>query len=199
VRHRRRFSPLVPDLARVAIASPALIRALSRRYLRQLPSAGGPPGHVWLEVWLEQAPKASRRVRLAPSRDALGLPRAEVTWTCEPEEVEASRLLTRWIAEDLDRLGIARVRELPAMTDDSAWLATVRDGFHPAGTTRMSATPATGVVDPSLQVHGVEGLYVVGSSVFPTSGFANPTLTIVALAHRLAGHLDHVVTARTRS
>jgi choline dehydrogenase-like flavoprotein len=53
----------------------------------------------------------------------------------------------------------------------------------------MSDDPATGVVDADCRVHGVAGLYVCGSSVFPTSGYANPTLTIVALALRLADHL----------
>jgi choline dehydrogenase-like flavoprotein len=198
VRGRDRSSSSLSDLARVTAASPALVRALSRRYLRQLPAPAGPPQHVWLEVWLEQAPRADRRIRLGAVPDALGLRQAEVRWSCEPEELEASRVLTRWIAEDLDRLGLAQVRELPAMTDDAAWLASVSDGFHPAGTARMSASPMTGVVDPDLQVHQVEGLYVLGSSVFPTSGYANPTLTIVALAHRLAGHLGHVLATRTK-
>ena len=57
------------------------------------------------------------------------------------------------------------------------------------GTTRMSNDPAQGVVDVNCRVHGMNNLYVAGSSVFPTSGFANPTLTLVALALRLADHL----------
>ena len=57
------------------------------------------------------------------------------------------------------------------------------------GTTRMHADPRRGVVDADCRVHGIANLYVAGSSVFPTSGAANPTLTIVALALRLAGHL----------
>jgi choline dehydrogenase-like flavoprotein len=126
---------------------------------------------------------------LARTRDSLGLQQAVVHWRCDDEELATTRRLTRWIAEDLERLGIARVRELPAMWDDGAWRASVRDGFHPAGTTRMADDPRHGVVDPNLQVHGVRGLYVVGASVFPTSGYANPTLTVVALAFRLVAHL----------
>lgn len=53
----------------------------------------------------------------------------------------------------------------------------------------MHADPAHGVVDPDCRVHGTENLFIAGSSVFPTSGFANPTFTIVALAIRLADHL----------
>jgi choline dehydrogenase-like flavoprotein len=63
------------------------------------------------------------------------------------------------------------------------------DASHHIGTTRMSDDPKRGVVDRHCKVHGVANLYVAGSSVFPSSGHANPTFTIVALALRLAAHL----------
>ena len=59
-------------------------------------------------------------------------------------------------------------------------------GNHQIGTTRMSASPKEGVVDPNGRVHGVGNLYVLGSSVFPTGGAANPTLTIIAMALRMS-------------
>lgn len=62
------------------------------------------------------------------------------------------------------------------------------------GTTRMHTDPAQGVVDSDGRVHGTRNLYVTGSSVFPSGGYANPTLTIIALASRLAGHLTHPAT-----
>jgi choline dehydrogenase-like flavoprotein len=193
LRDRRIPEDASADVARAAGAVPALARALYRRQVKGLQSAGGRPARVRLEVWVEQAPKRERRVTLADSRDALGLRQPAVNWSCDAEELETTRQLTRWIAEDLERLGIARVRELPAMTDDEAWRDTVHDSFHPAGTTRMADSPRRGVVDRDLRVHGVGGLYVVGGSVFPTSGYANPTLTISALALRLAAHLDRAV------
>jgi choline dehydrogenase-like flavoprotein len=61
--------------------------------------------------------------------------------------------------------------------------------YHHIGTTRMSDDPRRGVVDRHGLVHGTANLYVVGSSVFPTCGYANPTLTLVALALRLADRL----------
>jgi len=67
-------------------------------------------------------------------------------------------------------------------------------GFHHLGTTRMAADPRAGVVDADCRVHGVANLYIAGSSVFPTGGCANPTLTIVALALRLADHLEAQLT-----
>ena len=68
--------------------------------------------------------------------------------------------------------------------------------YHHLGTTRMHVDPRHGVVDPSCRVHGVSGLHVTGGSVFPTSGAANPTLTIVALALRLADELKHELAVR---
>jgi choline dehydrogenase-like flavoprotein len=62
-------------------------------------------------------------------------------------------------------------------------------GSHHMGTTRMSDDPMQGVVDRNCKVHGIDNLFVAGSSVFPTGGFVNPTLTLTALAHRLGDHL----------
>jgi choline dehydrogenase-like flavoprotein len=66
----------------------------------------------------------------------------------------------------------------------------IGSGLHHMGTTRMSDDPATGVVDSNCRVFGVDNLYIAGSSVFPSVGFSNPTLTIVALACRMANHLN---------
>lgn len=71
------------------------------------------------------------------------------------------------------------------------WPARVRGARHHIGTTRMHADPCRAVVDADCRVQGIANLYVAGSSVFPTSGAANPTLTIVALALRLARHLQN--------
>ncbi len=60
---------------------------------------------------------------------------------------------------------------------------------HHIGTTRMHVDPKNGVVNEHCRVHGLKNLYVAGSSVFPTSGLANPTLTITALALKLSDYL----------
>ena len=76
------------------------------------------------------------------------------------------------------------------------WRPHLNDHYHHIGTTRMDPDPRRGVVDTDCRVHGVRNLYIASSSVFPTGGFSNPTLTILALAMRLA---DHLATAlRTR-
>jgi choline dehydrogenase-like flavoprotein len=66
----------------------------------------------------------------------------------------------------------------------------IRGGYHHMGTTRMSVMPKDGVVNSDCRVHGTDNLYVAGSSVFATCGYANPTFTIGALALRLADHLS---------
>lgn len=63
-------------------------------------------------------------------------------------------------------------------------------GYHASGTCRMGATPEDGVVDGDLRVHDVDNLYVCSTAVFPSVGAVNPTLTLVALAFRLADHLS---------
>jgi choline dehydrogenase-like flavoprotein len=68
-------------------------------------------------------------------------------------------------------------------------------GLHHMGTTRMSADPRSGVVDRDCRVHGIGNLYVAGASVFPTVGWANPTMTVVALALRLASHVTDLLAA----
>jgi choline dehydrogenase-like flavoprotein len=56
----------------------------------------------------------------------------------------------------------------------------------------MSDDPKYGVVNRNLQIHGFKNIYVAGSSVFPTGGGTNPTLTVVMLAERLGHHLSKI-------
>ncbi|MEJ5915900.1 GMC family oxidoreductase [Pseudokineococcus sp. 1T1Z-3] len=196
-RARRRPEHLVREVATAATAAPAVARTAYRRLVRGM-AIGERPSHVWLQLWVEQAPDPERRVYLADELDAHGLPRARVRWTCSDLELETTRQMTRWVGADLERLGIATLRELPSMTDDDAWRGSVLDAAHPAGTTAMAPDPADGVVRTDLEVHGVRGLSVVGGSVFPTSGYANPTLTVVALALRLAERLTTQAALPTR-
>ena len=78
-----------------------------------------------------------------------------------------------------------------ALKDESLDLVPAKLGgvSHEVGTLRMSSDAATGVVDQNLKVHGMDDLYACDLSVFPTSPAANPSLTLVALAMRLAKEL----------
>jgi choline dehydrogenase-like flavoprotein len=137
----------------------------------------------------EQCPDPNSRIRLSGHRDRLGLPIAEVDWRISSQEPASQAALAELIISEFHRLGLP-----PLYPAD--WVRNVRhDGGtfvnwnHPSGTTRMANNPRCGVVDANCRVHGIERLSIMGSSVFPTGGYANPTLMIVALAVRLAHHL----------
>ena len=135
-----------------------------------------------LLVNVEQRPNLENRVVLAPTRDAFGVPRVVVHWRWrEDEQANLERLRTT-LARGIEEAGLGRVEIRSGQRPDP-------NAHHHAGTTRMHADPRKGAVDADGRVHGTDNLYATGASVFPTAGFANPTLTIVALALRLADHL----------
>lgn len=152
---------------------------------------------VALVVRAEQAPNPESRVLLTDRTDPLGVPRVALDWRMTELDVRSVAVLVETLDAELRRLGLGRI-DVPDWLADPAggWRtdplisAHPIGGYHHMGTTRMSADPRSGVVDPHGQVHGVENLFVVGSSVFPTSGWANPTLTIAALALRTADRIE---------
>ena len=138
----------------------------------------------------EQSPRATNRVTLGRDSDSLGVPRVELHWKLSELERHTPRRAAMLFGEYLAAKGYGRVRLLPWLAEDGEYPTDdERIGNHHMGGTRMSADPRTGVVDPNCRVHGLSNLYVCGSSVFPSGGHANPTLTIVQLAIRLAAHL----------
>lgn len=137
----------------------------------------------------EQLPDPASRVTLADTRDALGLRRARIDWRVHDPEARTMRRMSALIAAEFARLGLPAPQPAPWVAQEAPLPAEFLDVAHPTGTTRMGRDPQRSVVDANGQVHGVHGLFVAGSSIFPTSGHANPTLTIVALSLRLADHL----------
>lgn len=157
---------------------------------RKLPSVvlGDPRGLYPADVNGEQEPNRDSRIALGSERDALGIPRVRVSWRAT--EADYRRLLA----------GLQRIAKAFAKSDtvrlsldgvDEAYLAKtiVPIGGHHVGTARMAEDPCHGVCDANGEVFSVPGLFVAGAAVFPTSSFANPTLTLVALTLRLAEHL----------
>lgn len=161
------------------------------RHLQGIASPGRPARGLafGINVRSEHAPNPESRVALSDDTDALGLPRVRLDWRLSELDHRTLQRSAEIVASEIGRLALGRVR-LSRPTPESDG---IRGAWHHMGTTRMSSTPATGVVDADCRVHGVSNLYVAGSSVFPTSGQANPTLTIVALALRLADHLAKVL------
>src|SRR5690606_5384338 len=123
------------------------------------------------------------RITLGTERDALGVPRARVRFRWNAFDQRSAARSQQLLAPALARAGIgASCYE----HRDRLALVTQMSTHHPAGTARMSASARDGVVDSHCRVHGVRNLHVASSAVFPTAGHANPTLTIMALAIRIA-------------
>ncbi|HEX7023273.1 MAG TPA: GMC family oxidoreductase [Gemmatimonadales bacterium] len=135
-----------------------------------------------LLIDLEQDPHPDNRVTLASGRDALGMPRPLLEWRWREEEQARLLRVRRAVTRELERAGAGTIQ----VSDHSPLDPFVH---HHVGATRMHRDPRFGVVDAGLRSHEAENLYVVGSSVFPSAGFANPTLTSVALALRLGDRL----------
>jgi choline dehydrogenase-like flavoprotein len=133
-------------------------------------------------VNLEQRPHPDNRVVLTSDRDRLGVPRVALHWRWRPDEQAGVERLRAVVVRAIEDAAIGRVEVAAGHRIDP-------NAHHHAGTTRMSDDPRRGVVDADGRVHGIENLYITGASVFPTAGFANPTLTIVALALKLADRI----------
>lgn len=143
---------------------------------------------MWkLTLRAEQAPWTESHVTLTDETDALGMPRLALHWAVHPDDLRGYRKTVSILGRELAEAGLGRTwspRDAEGLFD---W--KIDPGGHHMGTTRMSADPSEGVVDRDCRCHDVENLYLAGSSVFATGGSANPTLTVVALAERLADHL----------
>ncbi len=202
-------SPLTQAKAAVeAVGSrkPGAIANKGLRLLRHVPELAGRAAHtvatgkapifrpsrVMLKAHVEQRPDPANRVTLSTERDPFGIPLPRLAWRVHAEELRTMRGITEAVGESFARLGWGRMavaRWLDQGVD--AARPEMEDTYHHAGTTRMATTEAEGVTDPQCRVFGTGNLYIAGSSLFPTSGYANPTLTIVALAIRLADSLNH--------
>ncbi len=131
---------------------------------------------------LEQAPHPENRIVLGVRRDGFGLRRPELCWRWRVDDQARLERLRALVARELEAAGLGRVVRTTQRRPNP-------NAHHHAGTTRMGDTADSSVVDDHCLVHGTENLFAVGSSVFPTAGYANPTFTVVALALRLGDHL----------
>ena len=144
----------------------------------------------------EQAPNPASRLTLDKERDNLGMPRVQLDWRFSDIDKQTVRVLMSTFDNELIRLGLGRLEPSGWLTEEgTSWQTDDLIGKHPVGgyhhmgTTRMASDAHLGVVDANCRVHGMGNLFIAGSSVFPTGGWANPTLTILALVLRLADHL----------
>jgi choline dehydrogenase-like flavoprotein len=155
---------------------------------RKFPSVIVTPrtGRYSIDFHAEQVPNPASRVYLDTRLDALDMPRLVADWRYLPQDV-ATLQGPGPAGKDLAASGLGRFDYDPAMVETEM----IRYGAYPGhhiGTVRMGTDPAS-MVDADCRVHGVSGLSIAGTAVFPTSSQANPTLTAIALGLRLADHL----------
>jgi choline dehydrogenase-like flavoprotein len=184
--HLRNVARDLPSVA--AFALDWLVR---RRFAaRKFPSLVVHPrsGIYSLDFHAEQAPNPDSRVTITRERDRLGVPKLHVDWRLSATDLRTVRLSLAALEADFSESGCATLHYDAADIIDAAHRDGAYGGHH-IGTARMSASPREGVVDETCRVHGVGNLYIAGSAVFPTSSQANPTLTVVAMALRLADAL----------
>jgi choline dehydrogenase-like flavoprotein len=141
-----------------------------------------------LETVFEPIPNRDSRVTLSREVDPLGLRQAVVDWRLTDQDKNNFFRQTEIVLDGLLQSGVVEPLGDGALMRPS-WPEDIQGCWHHMGTTRMSSTPATGVVDADCRVHGIQNLFIAGSSVFPTVGSDSPTITIVALSLRLAEHL----------
>ena len=200
-RARRRPERLTRELGRIGRDAAKLAPVAYRRITKGR-SARATPARVLLQTHAEQAPDPDSRVTLSTRRDRLGVPLPKVDWRLSELDRRTAQTMVETVAQEFRRLGLGAVRPQPWL-DGADWRRGLSDSFHHMGTTRLGSDPKTSVLDGDCRVHDVAGLYVAGSSVFPACGYANPTLTIAAMAIRLSDHLkdqlDRAADMLTRS
>lgn len=182
------------------------------RKLRQILAKPAPPAYasyLWLtnasvakmdvlgiHAHFEQAPDRENRVTLSNQRNATSLFRPRLRWRLGEMEARSVRRTLDIVHDELKAAGVGEIKNRPPGADVARFAGVTH---HHMGTTRMHNDPKHGVVDEDCKVHGISNLFVAGSSVFPTGGAATATLTLVALAIRLADHLTALLSATSPS
>ncbi len=191
----RRVVPHTGKRLRTVLSDPMAVAASAKAAVDR--RTGVRSGAGWtvlqLAVMSEQEPNPLSRVTLGRRRDIYGQPVARLDWRLTDLDRRSIRRSQDILDEEFRNAGIGQIEDKLGDEDPPARLSI---GYHHLGTTRMHDDPKQGVVDPDGRVHGIGNLYMTGGSVFTAGGCANPTLTVMALALRLAAHLkDEAKTA----
>lgn len=143
-----------------------------------------------VHLHVEQAPHPDNRVTLDDATDALGCRKTHLHWEWRERDYTSVRRAQKLLADGLRKAGLG---EYEIASEHGLPVLEASGLHHQMGTTRMHEDPAQGVVDADCRVHGIGNLFVAGYSVFPTGGYINPTLTVVAMSLRLADHVRQVL------
>jgi choline dehydrogenase-like flavoprotein len=149
-----------------------------------------PIERIDVRVAMIPVPNPESRVLLGDETDALGLRRVKLDWRLTELDKRSVARALEIMGAEIGRMGIGRFKML--ISDDPAWPEDLEGANHHVGTTRMHDDARQGVVDRNCKAHGIDNLYIAGSSVFPTAGIGTPTSMIVALSLRLADHLREI-------
>jgi choline dehydrogenase-like flavoprotein len=195
LRERQGHTRIAAHARNIASDAPRLLAFLSkwvreRRFAyRRLPYVAieSRTGRYPIDFNAEQTPLSHSRVVLDGVTDRLGMPGLSIRWACAPSDFAAIERTYRILGDRIEAAGIGKIDFDGDPGEAIARCGPV--GGHHIGLTRMSASAGAGVVDRNCRLHDCRNVYIASSSVFPTSSHANPTLTIVALALRLAAHL----------
>ncbi len=175
------------DVVQMIGGAPAVLRTYAKRAVEIV----RPRRVMALRTVVETTPQRDSRVSLDSTVERLGQPRATVDWRVSDSDRRGLDHLRRTLARLLHESDQGKMIDDWSLRENG-WPPSMDGGRHHMGTTRMHDDPTRGVVDANAQVHGIANLHVAGSSVFPTGSYVNPTLTIVALTHRLADRLRNL-------
>jgi choline dehydrogenase-like flavoprotein len=151
------------------------------------------PAAYEFHVVAEQLPRSANFIALSSEPDAFGLPRSVIRWCVTPDDCRTFAIFRRLFDQYWTKHGLKAVGDLDWTYDPADSLpegVTHGDVFHPGGSTRIGTDRKAAVVDSNLRSFDVRNLWVSSTSVFPSGGGANPTLTLMLLAMRLGDHLS---------
>jgi choline dehydrogenase-like flavoprotein len=154
--------------------------------LRPLPARSTPT----IYLCCEQPPRRASRICLRDEHDPLGMPKVAIDWHIGFEENKTLSTLGRLIEEQFRKHNLGNVQWHDFNPSANTCSPSIQDFYHHLGGTPMSDSARDGVVDRECRVHGVRNLFIASGATFPVSGCSNPTLTIMALALRMAEHLS---------
>jgi choline dehydrogenase-like flavoprotein len=177
------------DLKRLAFSAPEALELLSAHLLEH--RIGVPQkARFFLMANAESEPMHASRIILSDQLDRYGLNKPQVNWLISDLTLKALKAYGTALKNTLESANIAEVKLSPYLTDPAAnWKERAYSLYHHMGATRMSSSPKGGVVDSYGRVHGIDNLYVAGTSILPSGSSSNPSYTALALAFRTAEHM----------
>ena len=183
---RKSFFDWLGLLGQIIVDLPRVLKYLYFRLSKAKPKIR----RARIRNFMEMEPDRENRVVLGEGRGVYDEPLALCLHRCTERDRRSMVAVHEVLESELARNGVGTLEE--PLVEETPWPID-QDASHHMGTTRMASRPEEGVVDADLRLFGAENVYLAGGSVFPSSGCANPTFTLVALSIRLAEHLRGVL------